>query len=239
MRGEDFTISIYNKHSILIQFHFEIDENNVDLLLFYKRIILEKHPQLILQVINTYNSLLVIYVTTINKIYRQKESLKSLILNRQSIPDIQSRILEIPVCYHEEFGLDLDLISKENNLEISDISKLHSAKKYRVFFIGFLPGFPYLSHVDSRLEINRKKEPRAAIEKGSVGIAGLQTGIYPESSPAGWQIIGRTPLQLFDEVKRQSLLKAGDYLKFKPIDKKQFEEIEERVFHDAYTVKIK
>lgn len=239
MTGEDFKISVYNKYSILIQFHFEIDEKNVDLLLYYKKIILESNLESILQVINTYDSLLIIYASTIDKIYRQKEHLRSLIIDCQNIPEIQSRTLEIPVCYDQEFGLDLKLISEENNLEIPEIPKLHTADKYRVFFIGFLPGFPYLSHVDSRLKINRKKEPRASIEKGSVGIAGLQTGIYPESSPAGWQIIGRTPVQLFDEVKHQSVLKAGDYLKFKAIDKKQFEEIQDRVFHDAYTIKIK
>lgn len=239
MTGDDFKISVYNKYSILIQFHFIIDEKNVDLLLYYKKIILETSPKSILQVINTYNSLLIIYDLTINKIYREKEHLKSLILDRQNIPEIQSRTLEIPVCYDQEFGLDLKLISKENNLDVSDISKLHTAKKYRVFFIGFLPGFPYLSHVDSRLKINRKKEPRASIEKGSVGIAELQTGIYPESSPAGWQIIGKTPVQLFDQIKHQSLFEAGDYLEFKAIEKKQFEEIQERVFHDAYTIKIK
>lgn len=233
-----FEISVYNEYSILIQFDFNIDEKNVDLLLFYKNLIIKKCNKSILQVINTYNSLLVVYCVTINKIYDEKESLKQLVLSAKENHEINSRVYEIPVCYDEEYGLDLELISAQNNLEVSQISELHSARQYRVFFIGFLPGFPYLSHVDQRLEIKRKKRPRSSIPKGSVGIAGLQTGIYPESSPAGWQIIGKTPLHLFDEINRKSLLSAGDYVQFKPVSKNDFLEIEDQVFHESYQIQI-
>lgn len=238
MLENDFEISVYNEYSILIQFDFDIDEKNVDSLLFYKNLILENYNESILQVINTYNSLLVIYDVTINKIYDEKESLKQLVLSAKDNHETNGRVYEIPVCYDEEYGLDLQLISEQNNLEVSQILKLHSARQYRVFFIGFLPGFPYLSHVDQRLEIKRKKRPRSSIPKGSVGIAGLQTGIYSESSPAGWQIIGKTPLHLFDEINRKSLLSAGDYVQFKPVSKNDFLEIEDQVFHESYQIQI-
>lgn len=238
MLENDFEISVYNEYSILIQFEFDIDEKNVDLLLFFKNLILENSNESILQVINTYNSLLVVYDFTINKIYDKKESLKQLVLSAKDNHETNGQVYEIPVCYDEEYGLDLQLISEQNNLEVSQILKLHSARQYRVFFIGFLPGFPYLSQVDQRLEIKRKKRPRSSIPKGSVGIAGLQTGIYPESSPAGWQIIGKTPLHLFDEINRKSLLSAGDYVQFKPVSKNDFLEIEDQVFHESYQIQI-
>lgn len=238
MLENNFEISVFNEHSILIQFDFEINEKNIDLLLFYRNLIIENNNKSILQVINTYNSLLVVYVFTINKIYNKKESLKELILSTEANHEINGRVFEIPVCYDEEYGLDLEHISEQNNIAISQISELHSARQYRVFFIGFLPGFPYLSHVDQRLEIKRKKRPRSSIPKGSVGIAGLQTGIYPESSPAGWQIIGKTPLDLFDKINKKSLLSAGDYVRFKPVSKSEFLEIEDQVFQESYQIQI-
>ncbi|MGO3689644.1 MAG: 5-oxoprolinase subunit PxpB [Psychroflexus halocasei] len=238
MLKNNFEISVFNEHSILIQFDFEINEKNVDLLLFYRNLIIENSNKSILQVINTYNSLLVIYAFTINKIYNEKENLKELILSIEANQEINSRVFEIPVCYDEEYGLDLQLISEQNNIEISQISELHSARQYRVFFIGFLPGFPYLSYVDQRLEIKRKKRPRSSIPKGSVGIAGLQTGIYPEFSPAGWQIIGKTPLDLFDKINKKSLLSAGDYVRIKPVSKSGFLEIQDQVFKESYQIQI-
>ncbi|MBC5992022.1 5-oxoprolinase subunit PxpB [Pontibacter cellulosilyticus] len=132
--------------------------------------------------------------------------------------------VEIPVCYGGDFGPDLQEVAEYNNLSTENVIELHSKNTYLVHMIGFAPGFPYLGGMDKRIATPRKKEPRTMIPKGSVGIAGEQTGIYPIETPGGWQLIGRTPLVLFDPEREQpSLLKAGDQVKFVPVSEKEFQ----------------
>ena len=126
------------------------------------------------------------------------------------------KIIEIPVQYGGDFGPDLKRMSKTLNISEEKIIQIHSSTKYRVHMIGFMPGFPYLGGLDSRISFPRLDEPRLAVPEGSVGIAGDQTGIYPFSSPGGWNIIGRTNLRLFDSKKNPpNLIISGSYIKFK------------------------
>jgi inhibitor of KinA len=137
--------------------------------------------------------------------------------------EINSTLIRIPVCYNGEFGIDLKWMAEQKNISTNDIIQLHCAKQYRVFMLGFLPGFAYMGEVDEKIAIPRKPEPQSILA-GSVGIAGKQTGIYPLNSPGGWQIIGRTPLKLFDKEKKElCLLKAGDFVEFYSITKDEFE----------------
>ncbi|WP_127845720.1 5-oxoprolinase subunit PxpB [Psychroflexus aestuariivivens] len=218
----------YNEHSILIQFDTEINQKLLNNLLSFKNVLLEKEPKQILQIINTYNSLLIIYRFTINKFYDKKNEILKLLEAAKLKDEISNSVLEIPVCYDEEFGIDLQEISSLKSLETSEIIKLHSEPKYLVYFIGFLPGFPYLGGLNSKLFSRRKSQPRSNINAGAVGIGGEQTGIYPISSPGGWQIIGQTPIPLFDFSKSESktLLNSGQFLKFMPISKSEFQHIE-------------
>jgi inhibitor of KinA len=134
---------------------------------------------------------------------------------------------DIPVCYNDIFGLDLQFVAERNNLDVDEIIKLHTSVTYSVYLIGFLPGFPYLGLVDPKLEVPRKSSPRPRVHAGSIGVAGKQTGIYPFDSPGGWQIIGRTPLNIFDSVQNPpALLEAGDTVSFYAIDEKEFVKIE-------------
>ena len=127
-------------------------------------------------------------------------------------------IKEIPVCYDLSLALDLQEMSNKKGLLRSELISLHCSPTYRVAFLGFLPGFVYLSGLDKRLHHPRKKEPRLSIPKGSVAIGGEQTGIYPISSPGGWNIIGRSPITLFDqELESPSPFEPGDRIRFKPI----------------------
>ncbi|MFN2260945.1 MAG: 5-oxoprolinase subunit PxpB [Psychroflexus sp.] len=221
----------YNERSILIQFNAEINENLLNNLLAYKRIILKNKAKQTLQVINTYNSLLIIYNSTINNFYDAKSKILALLESVEISKNVTKYAVEIPVCYDEEFGLDLQEISDSKSLEISEIITLHSEPKYLVYFIGFLPGFPYLGGLNSKLFSRRKSQPRQKINTGAVGIGGSQTGIYPISSPGGWQIIGQTPIRLFDASKSESpsLLKSGQFLKLKPISKPDFYHIENNI----------
>ena len=139
------------------------------------------------------------------------------------IPDTTPRVIKIPVCYDAEFGLDIQELAFQKNLSPSEVVEFHIAKTYRVYMLGFLPGFAYMGEVDEKIAMSRKTEPRINTPAGSVGIAGKQTGIYPVDSPGGWQIIGRTPLQLFNKNRDQPvLLKPGDEIKFYSIREDEF-----------------
>ncbi|MBN8673826.1 MAG: 5-oxoprolinase subunit PxpB [Chitinophagales bacterium] len=132
------------------------------------------------------------------------------------------RLLTIPVCYEDEFAPDIRALSATKNISVEEIIQLHTATTYRVYMLGFLPGFSYMGEVDERISIARKPQP-VNVTAGSVGIAGRQTGIYPLASPGGWQIIGRTPLKLFDVKKEEpALFKAGDKVQFISISKNEF-----------------
>ena len=143
----------------------------------------------------------------------------------------ESRIVEIPVCYGGEFGPDLDDVAAFHKITSEEIISSHAAPLYRVCFLGFVPGFPYLSGLTPALATPRLFTPRRSIPAGSVGIAGNQTGVYPFSTPAGWRLIGRTPLALFrTDRAAMSLLSIGDSVRFSPISHQRFDEIARKHF---------
>lgn len=146
------------------------------------------------------------------------------LMEETAIPE--SAIIEIPMVYGGDRGPDLDFVARQHQLSTAEVIAIHAAAEYVVYMIGFAPGFPYLGGMSEKISAPRKEKPRAVIPAGSVGIAGLQTGIYPIETPGGWQIIGQTPLQLF-EVNRAvpALLKAGDRLRFVAISETEFKKI--------------
>lgn len=130
-----------------------------------------------------------------------------------------ARLVEIPVLYGGEEGPDLEDVAAACGLKAAEVVRMHSEAEYLVYMIGFTPGFPYLGGLDERIATPRRASPRTLVPAGSVGIAGQQTGIYPLASPGGWQIIGRTPLNLFDPVREPpSLLAPGDRVRFVPVE---------------------
>ena len=132
--------------------------------------------------------------------------------------------VRIPVCYDREFGFDLGTLCIKNGLTDKGIIQLHTSKIYRVYMIGFLPGFSYMGEVEEKLFTARKRHP-VPVPSGSVGIAGSQTGVYPLNCPGGWQIIGKTPMRLFNPQKRIPVtLKPGDYVQFYPISRQEFDQ---------------
>jgi KipI family sensor histidine kinase inhibitor len=138
----------------------------------------------------------------------------------------RSQTIEIPVCYDPEFALDIDDVAHRANISPSEVIRLHSAAEYRVACIGFVPGFPFLTGLPKKLATPRRDVPRKEISPGSVGIGGAQTGIYPLRSPGGWNLIGRTPLRLFDPEKNPPvLLRAGERVRFRKITRDEFESL--------------
>lgn len=135
-------------------------------------------------------------------------------------------VVEVPTVYGGEFGPDLSFVASHNHLSEDEVISIHSGTDYLVYMLGFIPGFTYLGGMDPRIATPRLSSPRTLIPAGSVGIAGEQTGTYPSDSPGGWQIIGRTPVTMYDMSKAQAaLLKAGDYVRYVSIDESEFHRI--------------
>lgn len=157
-------------------------------------------------------------------------------------------LVKIPVCYEPPYALDLTEVSQQTGLSTKQIIDLHTSTTYRVFMLGFLPGFPYLGTLSESLKVSRKANPRTHVPKNSVAIAGLQTGIYPNEAPGGWQIIGQTPINVFDGKKvAPFLLRPGDQVQFYPVSSTNMQAInEDRVINkkrlsevqDLYSITI-
>ena len=138
----------------------------------------------------------------------------------------EPKVIEIPTLYGGEYGPDLEFVASHNGLTPEQVIEIHASRSYRIYMLGFTPGFPYLGGMDERIATPRLETPRTKIAGGSVGIAGAQTGIYPIDSPGGWQIIGRTPLALYDpDSEEPILLKAGEYIRFIPIDQATYDKL--------------
>lgn len=140
-----------------------------------------------------------------------------------SLADGKTQLIEIPVCYGGLYGPDIDDVARRCGLSVREVVELHSSATYDVHAVGFAPGFPYLGGLDERLHTPRKNSPRLSVPEGSVGIGGAQTGVYPLSTPGGWQLIGRTPQRLFDLNRNPAaMLRVGDRVKFARIDEEAF-----------------
>lgn len=143
--------------------------------------------------------------------------------------DATGNLVEVPVCYGGEFGPDINDVAAFGGCSEDDVISIHGGRTYRVYMIGFVPGFAYMARVDDRIAAPRRATPRSAVPPGSVAIAGGQTGIYPASTPGGWNIIGQTPLKPFDTLRAEpSLLRAGDTVRFKPISARDFDDLRRR-----------
>ena len=157
-----------------------------------------------------------------------EQRIRGAISKTEEIGPVPTKVLEIdiPVCYDSEFAFDLDEVARRAGLTGREVVDLHSAGDYRVHCVGFIGGFPFLGGLPLKLVTPRRETPRKEIPAGSVGIGGKQTGIYPIKSPGGWNIIGRTPLRLFDPQKKPpGLLRTGDRVRFRAISRAEFDSV--------------
>lgn len=210
------------------------DETNKKVLQLYHQI-KEAHIPYISDLIPAYSSLTVCY--DVHLVYANDhsafETMAALIENitaEASQPkELVTRVIEVPVCYDSKYAYDIYEIGSQKNLSPEETIAIHTSKTYRVYMLGFLPGFAYMGEVDDPIAVPRKAEPRLNVEAGSVGIAGKQTGIYPLLSPGGWQIIGRTPLKLFTKnAANPVLFQPGDEVKFYSITDHEFADYQRR-----------
>src|SRR5262249_22818683 len=152
--------------------------------------------------------------------------LRSYLERMDAIPVPEIRMVEIPVCYGGDFGPDLDELAQLHDMSPAQAIDLHASASYLVYFIGFLPGFAYLGGVPAALVTPRRAAPRSSVPAGGVGIGGRQPAVYPVKPPAGWRLIGRTPLVLFSADRDpMSLLAMGDRVRFTPISRERFTEL--------------
>lgn len=182
----------------------------------------------IVELVPTYGSLLVVYDQLAVGYAGLIEQLKILAEGLEGVEIPDREVVEIPVVYGGEYGPDLGIVAQLNSLSEDEVIKRHSEAEYPIYMLGFVAGFPYLGGMDKSIAAPRKQTPRLKIPAGSVGIAGQQTGIYSVESPGGWQIIGRTPLKLYDaDGEKPILLRAGQSIRFKPITEAEYEAMTE------------
>jgi KipI family sensor histidine kinase inhibitor len=179
----------------------------------------------IIETVPTYRSLLVLYNPLIIPLEDLKRRLKLLEEGLREISFPDPNLTKIPVFYGGDFGPDLEKVAEYVHLTPEEVIRLHCSKPYFIYMIGFMPGFPYMGELPSALITPRLKTPRLSVPAGSVAIAQKQTGIYPVESPGGWQILGRTPVKLFNPEKEPpALLRMGNLVQFYPIGEKEFHE---------------
>lgn len=189
----------------------------------------ENRPVGINSVIPAYRSLTVIYDPLLTDQELLQKQIDDLVAYLEDVAGYETALIAIPVLYGGTFGPDIEFVSAHTRLTVNEIIDVHSSGTYPIYMLGFTPGFCYLGGMDHRLQTPRRETPRISIPAGSVGIAGLQTGMYPVSSPGGWQIIGRTPLRLFaPERENPFLYKPGDKIRFYPVTQQEFQVIMER-----------
>ena len=227
--------------AVLVQLGNVIDEAVNDRVRALYRAVLAAADPAIIEAVPAYTTVLVHYRPEVSSFAEMKAFLTDLATKTVAGGNAKSgrRILVVPVCYGLHFGPDLWEMEEKLNLSRQEIIDIHSGRDYRIYMMGFLPGFVYLGGMDERIAYPRLKKPRLRIDAGAVGIAGGQTGIYPSVSPGGWRIIGNTPIRLFDPAKDPAVpVSAGDVIRFRPISVDEWYEIKHLVQKGQYESEV-
>ncbi len=234
------TYKPYGEFSILIEWEAIVNKDIIRDINTYKTKILKKEEREIQDCIIGYHSLLIVYKEILCKVAEKISFLKEVYSLEESVNSKINYVWTIPVCYDLKHGIDLLDISEKTELPVEEIIQLHTNTMYTVYFIGFLPGFLYLGGLNSKLFFDRKSTPRLKVPKGAVAIGGKQTGVYPEESAGGWNIIGNTPLHFFDVTKKvPCFAKSGDQIKFISISEEEYLKIKEEVKKGSYKIEKK
>jgi len=233
IKGFNYTIYPLGDHAVTIELGKIIDAGINEKVMSLFRHLQQKKASYIKDIIPAYSSVTVVF--DIARLYRKEnkfsgdvmiEKVNELLLDFKPEKSPVKRLVQIPVCYDLCFGIDLLEMAHQKQISVEEIIRLHASQIYKVYMIGFLPGFAYMGKVHSSLVTPRKPQPRKRIEAGSVGIAAEQTGIYPFNSPGGWNVIGKTPLELFCHDRTEPvLLQPGDEVQFQPIDLPTFHQL--------------
>ncbi len=221
-------IRISGDRAILAEYGDAIDSEVNEKVRAVTELLRKAAPDGIVLIMPAYRSIGILFdplVTSVENIATLLDRIESEI-DASAIPE--ARTVEIPVCYGGAYGPDIEFVARHNELDVETVIEIHSATLYRIYTIGFAPGFFYLGGLDRRLHTPRMETPRSMVPAGAVGIAEGQTGAYPLDSPGGWRIIGRTPIKLFDAGRPEPFLyQAGDSIRFRPISPEAYRRIEQ------------
>jgi KipI family sensor histidine kinase inhibitor len=221
-------IVVVSENTLVILFDQVIESENFTVIKYLVSQIKENMDDVVIDIIPSYASIHITFDLLKISGLDFKRRLHNLTssCNPEDVNDEHKTVIQIPVYYGHEVALDLAFIADKAKLSVDDVVKMHSDKIYDVYAIGFAPGFAYLGNVDSRISTPRKETPRKKVARGSLGIADQQTAIYPSESPGGWQIIGKTPIQLIDYSSQNlTQFSAGDKVKFNPISQTEYIEL--------------
>ena len=186
--------------------------------------------------IPTYCCIMINYAPHIVAYDILKKKILELLETGGEITISSGRLIHVPCAYGGHFGMDFDFAARYSGLEKEELVAIHSGTYYRVYMLGFLPGFVYLGGLDERIRLPRLESPRLKIPRGAVGIGGSQTGVYPMESPGGWRLLGSTPIEFYDPDREEPILcRAGDVIKFDPISSCEYYDIRQEIIHGRYS----
>lgn len=223
--------------AITVCFENEISKEVNGFVTYFTCAVEQKGIKGVIELIPAFNSVTMLYDSTVTSAGTLRIKLERIIKKLGNSQQSSAVLYKIPVCYEEEFSPDMKNVEAHTGLSREEIIEIHSSTDYLIYMLGFLPGFAYLGEMDKRLATPRLDSPRVEISRGAVGIGGEQTGIYPVASPGGWQLIGRTPVLVYDRERENPILyKSGDYIRFVPISRNEYFEIEKAVQGGTYTV---
>ena len=225
MSNHPISLKPFGDQAILIEWPPRVEESILyDILVFSEYLKSSCLETTAWELVPAYNSLTLIHRHKIEAPSRMIEQIKSWYANIESHVPLKRQLWKVPVCYDEEFGIDLDQVSESLNLSTDTLIDMHTEHIYTVYGIGFLPGFMYLGGLPKELEVARRETPRLQVKQGSVGLAGKQTGIYPQDSPGGWNIIGNCPIPIFNvEKENPCFVNVGDRIQFYPINRAAYD----------------
>jgi len=236
---QDVKILTAGDSSLLLQFGNAIDPEINARIAATVQLMKEQHIEGVVDLIPAFCSLLINYDPRVISYGEMRRRMEKILSVEIAAGARKKKIYEIPVCYGGELGPDLATIAEHAGLTEQEVIDIHSSSDYLIYMLGFLPGFTYLGGLDERIHTPRLANPRIRIPAGSVGIGGSQTGIYPMDSPGGWQLMGMTPVKTYDpEREIPILVEAGDYIRFVPIDRDEYERIQSEVAQGTYQVHI-
>lgn len=225
----DYSFSPLGDQAIILEIGNEINEETHHRVRAVTALLETDPPQWMSEFIPAFTTVSIVYSPLQVSYEEAKMELAALLKKASEITLPPPRTIELPVCYGGDHGPDLEYVARHNGLSAEEVIAIHTGASYTVHMIGFAPGFPYLGGMSEKIAAPRKVSPRVTIPERSVGIAGNQTGVYPISTPGGWQLIGRTPTRLFlPDHEIPSLLSAGDTVVFRQITADEYQTLEEK-----------
>lgn len=232
-----FTIQPLGDAALRVSFEDKVSPQLNNTIKSFSNLLKKSNIEGITEWVPAYKTITIYYKPEIIAYHSLREKL-ILISPHENHTKSSSKIITIPTWYGEPAGTDLTRVARHNNISPNEVIDTHSSRNYLIYMMGFLPGFPYLGKLSDKIATPRLKKPRSSVPAGSVGIADYQTGIYPFKSPGGWNIIGRTPVKLFD-LSRETpfLFQQGDWVCFEPISKDEFDNIATKIKDNAYQVR--